>query len=185
MGYLHIANCLRQDQIIVYRLGVNREGDVDERLKFSAPKSQTIKGCSDGRIRQEVLGGDLHPNQMNQIIEQLEIYGLIAAMDVPNNLPKRQVPYIYNIGAPVPPEAMKAVYDHNFETKTYEGADRRKKAAVGANRALMDQTGNTPGEFDVEIEQEDPSPDDSRTVEGFHVVPQGPATPLFGRGKRA
>lgn len=189
MGYLHIANCTRQRQTIAFRLDINRNGELDPRMQNAAAKQQTIE-TSPVRLMQAVVGGDLHPNQIEDIIRQLTPYGLVGVVDVPNNL-VGFTPLVFNIDAPVPERVMRAVYDYNQGIRIMEGGDRRRRAAIGANQALEGQLQPDmarPPEFDVEFEQEEVSENDEKSIsEGFHVKRDGaaPPTPGQGRGKRA
>lgn len=176
MGYLHILNVSPQRQVICYRLDVNRKGEVDDRLKNRAASQQAIESG-----KQAVIGGDLHPNQIHQIIEQLTPYGLVGVVDVPNNL-HGVVPYVFQLDAPVPRHIGMAVVQHNISVKLGEGAVRRERAAIAANEALKNVIDTTPQVFDVEFEQEEVSELDEKAIaQGFHVVEKPESRPPRGR----
>jgi hypothetical protein len=177
MGSLYIANVSRQRQVICYRLDINKNGEVDDRMRNRAALQQTIESG-----KQAVVGGDLHPNQMAQIIEQLSDYGMVGKVDVPNNL-RGAVSLVFNMDAPVPRNTMMAAVQHNSGVKIDEGAQRRARAAIAAHEALQSKIDDTPKTFDVEFEQEEVSELDEKSIaQGFHVVEaEGPKGPPRGR----
>jgi hypothetical protein len=180
MGSLYIANVSRQRQVIFYRLETNRKGEVDDRLRLRAATQQVIESG-----KQAPVGGDLHPNQMSEIIEQLTTYGMVGVVDVPNQL-QGVVPLIFNIDAPVPRHIMMKVVQHNSGAKVEEGALRRERAAIATNEALKNNVDNVPQAFDVEFEQEEVSEMDEKSIaQGFHVVEKPEEGPKPGKRKAA
>jgi hypothetical protein len=178
MGRLYVTNVSRQRQVLCYRLDINRKGEVDPRMANRAALQQAIDSGN-----QAVVGGDLHPDQIAQIVDQLSAYGMVGVVDVPNNL-RGPVPFIFNIDAPVPRNVAMAVVQHNSGVKLADGAKRRERAAVAANEALKSKIDDTPQVFDVEFEQEEVSDLDEKAIaQGFHVV-EGEA-PTKPRGRRA
>lgn len=165
MGRMYIANVSRQKQIVTYRMDIDNTGAFSERLRQNALRYETIE-----RGRQIAVSGDLHAEQIKTIVDQLSVYGLVAASDVPNRL-RGCVDLIFNLDAPVSKKVMEAVHDHNMGVKVGEGALRREHAAVAAHEVLAQRTGETPQSFDVEFEQEEVSEMDEKSIAaGFHVV---------------
>ena len=173
MGYLYIANVSRQRQIVNYRLDVDRKGIYQERMRLQAPRQEILAPG-----KQSIVGGDLGPEQIAQIIEQLEVYGLVGQVDVPNNL-HGVAELVFNIDVPVSKHTLEVVHAHNMGMKIEEGTLRRHRAAIAANQALVRESGEIPPVFDVEFEQEEVSEMGEKSItEGFHVVPNpGPQAP--------
>lgn len=162
MARLYIANVTRQKMIVCYRLDAGQTNG-----NFTPPKQQLIESG-----RQSTVGGELNKPQLDLIIDQLTVFGMVGEVDIPNNL-QGVHPLVFNIDRPVSERAMKAIMAHNLQVKVKEGKTRRERAAIGANEALNLAAQNVdlppPGEFDTEIEQMEQSSDEKRIEVGFHV----------------
>ena len=189
MARLFIANVSRQTQIVCYRLDYNKKGDLaDINRRFQPAKQQDIPPG-----RQVQIGGDFHMNQIEDIVSQLQPYGLIGVEDVPRMAGRKVAPYVFNIDRPVPEDVMRRVRDGNSEVKTGEGKLRRQKAAVATNEIVQTTVAQSfaekgieaepPDRTDVSFEQEEQSPEgEKRIEEGYRVAPDG--KPSKGKGSR-
>lgn len=180
---LYVANLTLHRQDIHYRLDFVDDKGPSRRGAAPPPRKQSIE-----KGRQVCIGGDLHISQVEDIVSQLSRYGMIGEADLPQLRGKRYVPYVYNLDKHVSVAAMRAVAAHNKGVKLDEGADRREKAALAANEALVSKImDEEPPKFEVEFEQLDVSElDESRIEAGFridHSAKPKPG-PKAGRGAR-
>lgn len=178
-GLLYIANCTPMRQLVMYKLMHDAKGIYQPSLASRSPFQEVIEPG-----RQVALAGKLHMEQMNEIIDQLSAFGMIAASDVPNNL-YDVAPLVFSIDAPVPRHVFEDVVAHNKGIKLESGAKRREQAAIAANQALVNNTGEESPVFEVAYEQETLSDlDESRIEEGFKVVNEKKGPPPPSRPRR-
>ena len=187
MTALYIANPTKQIQVVCYRLDYNRKGELEENRRFQPAKQQDIQPG-----RQALLGSnDFHMSQVEDIVTQLEPYGLVAAKET-NRLPAKKINYIFNVDQPVPAEVMRKVQAHNTGVAIQEGQERRAKAAVASNDLVQQTVQNQfleqgiPAEpadsTTVAFEQLEQSEAGERRIEeGFEVVPEGKVGPRSGK----
>lgn len=77
---LYIANCTRQNWVVHYRLDFLPDGTVDPRRQNQPARQQAIAPG-----RQEMIASpDLHISQIDDIVNQLVPYGLVAVAHVAN-----------------------------------------------------------------------------------------------------
>ena len=166
--YLYVANVTKQNWTVFYRTDIAPPGSA---IDFRAPGQQAIPAANP-RVQQATVGGDLEEYQCNLVIKQLSQYGMIADSDLPNGL-RGVHPLICNVGQPVSERAQRMVIAHNQGMKLEEGAERRERAAIGANAALSLAAQNAdlpePQKLDVEFEQMDDVQGENRIESGFHV----------------
>ena len=173
---LYIANCTNQIMTIQYRLEFAAGGGTLALAIRNPARSQDLPAG-----KQAPVGGDMSIDQVNSIVNQLSIFGMMKVGS--SSLQRRKVPMIYDIDRPVSEHAIRTVLGHNNGIMIDEGKLRRKRAAVGVNdaviKAVAEQLAPTPF-FDqvdttlleVEIEQQEQSEQDgSRVEEGFRVKP--------------
>lgn len=187
---LFIANVSLQKQVICYRLDHDRDGHLkDTNRRFSPARQQDIEPG-----RQAQVGGTMHMMQITEIVEQLERYGLIAAVDVPR-IGRRFHPYVYSIDAPVSAETMRRVRANNQGVKVEEGQKLRRMAAVKANEAVQKVVSHQFAEIgiedepadrtDVTFEQLEQSENgEKRIEEGYHVSPDAGPSKAVTSGRR-
>jgi hypothetical protein len=208
MPRLYIANASKQRQLVYYRI----EFDTDpERKESSSPLSQVGRAAPHVEIepgqQKMIPGGDydarggglLSKSAVDRIIRQLRPFGLVMETEMGDVLGRRDRTFtlIASIDTPVPRDSIDHVINSNHESKTGEGAHRRRQAAVAANESAervaqmhMAQNGvpedkgglKQPLEFEVE-QQELANESDKRLEEGFRVDKKAP--PPKGRGRRA
>ena len=180
MPKLYIANTLKQQQIIFYRMDFDADGGPNALRRFQPAKQSPVipKG------RQMV--------QIDNIVAQLERVGLTAEKDIGRL--SGMVPYIWNIDQPVKADSIRAVLAHNAGVLMGQGRVRREAAAIAArasleNAAQSDQI--SPSMYEASIETEDPGETDVGTVdEGYRVVNKvedapEPRRPTRGRPRRS
>jgi hypothetical protein len=187
MTALYIANPTKQVQIICYRLDYNKKGEDEVMRRFQPAKQQDIQPG-----RQAMIGSrDFHLTQVQDIVDQLEPYGIIAAKEV-GRLPRKKINYVFNVDSPVPADVMRAIQNHNNGVQIEEGRDRRAKSAVASNdlvqqtvqQQFMEQ--GIPAEpsdsTTVAFEQLEQSEAGEKTIaEGFEIVPEGKTGPRSGK----
>jgi len=187
MSRLYIANCTKQNQMIYYRLDFNNRGEPEKNARFQPAKQQEIPPG-----RQIILGGDFHPTQIEDIVQQLVPYGLIGVTDVPRQ--KKVAPFVFNVDKPVPADIMRNVSHINSEVQIEEGKLRRQKAAIAVNDLVTQRvaaeflnqgvTDEPTQNLSLAIEQEEQSENgEKRIAEGFKVSAAAPGKPA-GRGAR-
>ncbi len=140
MPVLYLANCTRLD--------FDKYGEKDPRAMGKLPKHQDIPAG-----RQVPLGGELHMTQIEDIIQQLQPYGLMAQKDIASE--HGRLSWVFNVNRPVSEDAIRYVLDFNSGILTEEGQKRRHRAAIAANEALAEQIEGEPDRFHVEFEQLD------------------------------
>ena len=168
MPKLYVANTLKQQQIIFYRMDFDADGGPNALRRFQPAKQSPVipKG------RQIVLGGELEMVQIDNIVTQLERVGLTAEKDIGHL--SGMVPYVWNIDQPVKADSIRTVLAHNAGVLMGQGRVRREAAAIAArasleNAAQSDQI--SPSMYEASIETEDPGETDVGTVdEGYRVV---------------
>lgn len=180
---LYVANLTLHEQVVNYRLDFV-EGDQRRRGNMAPqPKKQKIpKG------RQVNIGGDLQLSQITEIVNQLNRFGMVGVVDIPRLQRGTFVPYLFNIDKPVTVAQMRQVMDHNKGIKIADGRQRRERAALAANEALMTSIGKEEAPpFEVEFEQLEASENDEALIEeGFrvsHETPPGKQPAKGGKGK--
>jgi hypothetical protein len=181
MAKLYIANPTRQRQVVCYRLDFNKDGEPEGLRRFQPARQQDVEPG-----RQVQLGGDMHMNQITDIVEQLAAYGLIGVVDVPRMQGK--VTYLYSIDRPVPAEAMRKVIAHNEAVLIDDGKGRRMRAAVATNELVQQTVSHQFAERGIDdvpvdrtsvtFEQEEQSEaGEKRIAEGYKVSPDAPMRP--------
>ena len=119
---LYIANLTHQRQDFQYRLP--EDGKI---------RKQTIE------IGEQIqISGDLNTPEIDAIIEQHAIYGLINVTDIDRT--KAFAGTCYSVGKPVNMERVRYAILHNQEVLEERGRDLRKEAAVAANNSIEEQT---------------------------------------------
>lgn len=184
MPSMYLANVTNQNQLVHYRLDYDKAGNLEELRRFRPASQQLFEPG-----RQGVLGArDMHMTQIEDVVSQLTPYGLLGVKDVStlsDAVPR--VPYVFNVGQPVPADVMRRVQDHNKRVMSHEGALRRQKAAVATNEVVQHAVeqqfieqgipAQPADSTEVVFEQVDQTEDQAaagpRIEEGFEIVPEG------------
>jgi hypothetical protein len=168
---LYVANVTRQEWLFNYRLDFDDTG-----RQRTMHKSQPIPAG-----RQVQIGGDFDSiGQIDEIVKQLQPYGMIGVADIPRMDKRAVVQLVFNVGAPVPTEAMRKVRGGNELIYIDTGRKRREASAVAANNAIQTSVSNLFAEHgvdaapadttDVVIEQLEQSEAGERRIEeGYHA----------------
>lgn len=188
MAKLYIANCTKQNQEIYFRLDFDIDDDGRKQIvtRFRPAKRQSVAPG-----RQIVLGGDLHIRQIQDIISQLEVFGLIGEADVPRL--DRIASYVYNIDQPVRADTIRTVMASNQGILITQGVERRKAAAIVTNETVANTVNQQFAEagiskapeqaVEVEIEQlEQSEAGEKRIEEGYKIDPKAPMPTKAAKG---
>lgn len=186
MPRLYVANCTRRRHIFAYRIP-----DDENRLpQRDAAYMQPIE--PGGQVQ---IGGnrrEFSTPQINAIVEQQSIYGLIYVSDIGNTTDICDS--CYSIDKPVSLEQIQRLITRNDQFLAVKGTRIREAAALAAH-ASIEQTlreqaipGNVNSlEMSVDEEERGSRPDDIKPVaEGVQVTPfvQGRRTVPSGPGGR-
>lgn len=168
MAKLHIANCTQQNHHIYYRLDVMADGERSSIQRFNPPKKSPLIKAG----QQIVLGGDLHPNQVTELIDQLNRFGMAGVADLPRLGGVTQ--WLFNIDVPVTSSQIRSVMQHNAGVLARDGRQRREAAAVAAGHVVqaagIDDHIETK-KFEVTVEQiEDENTSGPLIGEGYKVA---------------
>lgn len=131
MARLYVANCTKQNHHIYYRLDVMSDGERSSIQRFNPPKKSPVIKAG----QQITLGGDLHPNQITELVDQLNKFGMAGVADLGRL--QGVTPWLFNIDVPVTAGQIKAVVDHNSGVLAYDGRARREAAAVAAGHVVQ------------------------------------------------
>lgn len=179
MSKLYVANVMRQTALVYYRLDIGSDGGMLQNTRFREPKFQSIPSG-----RQIPLGGDLHISQIEDIINQMNTYGMVGTVEIDRM--RGIVPYVYSIDTPVSQRDIQKGLDHNAGIRVTQGQERRKKAAVAANDVLINRitedqlsqgvettAAEEPPPFELELEQVDGENAEgvASIAEGFRMEP--------------
>jgi hypothetical protein len=172
---LYVANCTIQPHVFAYRLDFRAEGGLDLNPRLKAARQQPIASG-----RQIPVGGELHQSQVEELVQQLQAIGSVDVSEVKRI--RAFTTYVFSIGKPISENIIRYVYNTNVNLKVAEGAQRRTRAAVAANEALVQKISDDPHQFAVEIEQEEVSEAGEKPIaEGFNVEPMSAAKTPTGR----
>ncbi len=190
MTKLYVANCTSQQAEVHYRLDYTDKGEREPNQRFQPAKKQTIPPG-----RQTEIGRDLHPVAADDVVKQLQRFGMIGVADVPNQ--RKIAPYVFNMGLPVPAEIIRRVQARNRGLLTEQGRRQREQAAIVVNKTVenavnteMANNGMPPVDqvapTEVEFEQLDQAEGDTgkRLEEGYKVDANAPA-PRGGNKSRS
>lgn len=174
MSRLYIVNCTGQNREINYRLDFTVDDKGNRTDNRMVPyKRQTIPAR-----QQQQLGGDLHIQQIEEIISQLEPLGAVAASEIKTAKAKGVVRLVFSLDRPVPLPICKDVFQHNIEELSDEGAQRRERLALAADTTLTNMVDKTPAKFEMEFEQVERDDDlPGHLAEGLRVSRQAPQAP--------
>jgi len=119
---MFIANGMHQNLDFQYRLPESKR-----------PRQQIIPIGS-----QVMLSGELSQKDIDAIIEQHGIYGMIEASEISRS--NEHVAYVYSVGKPVSAEYIAQLVQHNRVIHTELGRRYRQEAAVATSSMIQDNT---------------------------------------------
>ena len=166
---LYIANCTNQAQDFNYRL----------------PEANSVRRQRIEIGQQIQISGDLAQTDIDAIIAQHAMYGLVRADEV-----DRTKPFIglcYNIDKPVTLTKIQSAFSHNQDVLTKLGHEIRKEAAVAASAHIesINEGGQRLTNLVMDIEED--TKDGGGMKESVRVTRrpiEGPP-PVPPRGRRA
>lgn len=174
MARLYVVNATGQNLIVNYRLDFT----VDDMGRRTSEKLVPYKFLQVPARQQVPFGGDWHPMQITEIVQQLEkAYGAVHVSNVRTAKLQGRIKIVWQQDQPVSRAICNDVYRHNIEFLTDQGAERRKNLAVLADMQLTDLIDKTPPKMELEFEQMDEDEDiPGRLTEGV-IVQHRPAAP--------
>lgn len=197
---LYIANCTRQNWVVHYRLDFTKDGELDPRRQNQPAKQMTIAPG-----RQVLIPGADHISQIDDVVNQLQRYGMVGVKDVPGlktTVKKFDpsslaiTPLVFNVDAPVPANVFQMVQDVNARIQTGQGQERRRRAAVAVNEIVQHKVESEfmaagfdekpSDKVDVAFEQLEQSEAGEKMIaEGYKVDKSAPTTtPPKKNGRR-
>jgi hypothetical protein len=190
MAKLYVANTTKQNQRVYFRLDfdVDAEGRRSTILRFQPAKYVDIPPG-----QQRVIGGEIHQDQVESIVEQLRPYGLAGVTEVASLA--AVTPYIFNLNQPVKADHIRYVMAKNEGLQIEEGRQRRAKAAIIMNETVSNAVANQFAQqgiqkepvqdFEVEFEQLDQSEaGEKRIEEGYRIDPNAPPPPAAAKAAK-
>jgi len=175
--YLYVANTLRQNQRVHYRIDVYDRRGGENAAQIPANHHDIGAG------QQVRLGNEDFASleTIDYIKKQLGRYGMIDCQEVGKIRHGAVVPLICNVGAPVPLRAIDTMIAINLGITATAGKERREKAAVVLNTAVEQATARK-----LEQEHFDPA---KAPMTGFAVEleeqeggSRNPDAPMLGEG---
>ena len=155
MASLYIANCTPQVKEIYYRLDFDIDGrKKDTNRRFEPAKKQTILPGKQAPIG----SANMHPSQVEDIVQQLSRYGLHGVVDLAHREPLSVVPMVFNVERPVPKQVMERVIEENKIALVNQGKERRRKAAIGTNNMVQQTLAQQMAAANVDPNEEPPTP---------------------------
>lgn len=118
---MFIANCTKQPWEVWFRIPGTRDA-----------RTQAI-----GVLGQEQISGDLMPEEVDAIVEQLSIYGMVHVNEV-----DRAKPFVglcYSLDKPISVSKIGHTLEHNQEIMERRGEETRKAAAIKTSDFLDHQ----------------------------------------------
>lgn len=149
---MYLGNCTQQNQVIFYRLP-----------GIPSPRQQEV------RIGTQIqIAGELTPEQIDSIVNQLRPYGMVRVDEI-----DRTKPFIgmcYQMDKPIKIELIMRAIEHNKIVLTERGQRIRQEAAVATTQTIEQQLAGTPGALkSLEIEvSEVPAKDGMTPSTGFN-----------------
>ena len=119
---MYIANCGKQFREVWFRIP-----------GFKDPRMLAI-----GVLSQEQVSGDLLPEEVDAIVEQLGIYGMVHVNDIDRNR-DMEVSMIYQVDKPITAHKIGHALEHNQAIMERKGEETRRAAAIKTNEFLDHQ----------------------------------------------
>ena len=171
---IFIANCTKQDNLFAYRIP-----------ETAGVKTQAIRMGSQAQIP-----GELNHIQVEGIIEQHRIYGLVTVEEFERM--KVFVPFVASIDRPVKEETIRRVMALNTGVLVKRGQDMRREAALAVN-AVIEQGSTAIETLEMSVEEEhqgsftdrDAMSEGVRVSRGFNPDGSPKDAPRRGRPRKA
>lgn len=165
MTTMYVANCTRQIQDFMYRL---------------PEQTKVMKQIIDigGQIR---IPGDLSTPDVEAIVEQHAIYGMVRVDEIDRTKPF--VGVCYSLDKPVSVDKIRIALQHNQDVLVERGRKIREETAVSINNAMEDQT-NALESLEVSIEEIEKDGKDTQVNEKIRVDKTAPETGPIRNARR-
>ncbi len=137
------------------------------------------------------ISGDLNPIQVDSIVEQHRIYGMVRVSEVDRTKPF--VGLCYELDKPIRLEKIANIIEHNRGVLVKRGEEIRRDAALSTGaqieneifeRRMPDQLQTLEMSIQEETETRDPQDDSPTIAVGTRVTRRGDAAPLPPRRTR-
>ena len=150
MARLFVVNCTGQNRLVNYRLDFT----VDDSGRRTSEKLVPYKSQTVPARMQMPFGGDMHPMQIAEIVQQLErTCGAVHVDQVRTAKKIGVVKMIWSQDKQVSLAVLKDVVLHNMGLLSDQGAERRKTLALVADQQLTNLIDKAPGKMELEFEQ--------------------------------
>lgn len=183
MAKLYVVNCTGQHRAVNYRLDYT----IDDQGRRTSERLMPYKTINIEPRRQIQFGGEYHPSQISELVEQLE--ATCGAVNVDNVRTAKKmgvVKMIWSVDKTVPLPILKDVVEHNRERLSQLGAERRERLALMADAGLTQLAGSTLPKLEVEFEQvEEDENFQGRLTEGLRLNYGNSPRGRGGRGRKA
>jgi hypothetical protein len=182
MARLYVVNATGQNLIVNYRLDFT----IDDLGRRTSEKLVPYKFLQIPARQQVPFGGDWHPIQIAEIVQQLEkAYGAAHVSNVKTAKLRGRVKIVWSQDQKVSHAICNDVYHHNLGFLTDQGEERRRNLAVLADMQLTDLIDKTPPKMELEFEGvEDDEDGPARLTEGI-IVKHRAAPPPPAKRTRA
>lgn len=138
---LYIANTSQQVQNLQYRLPETR-----------SPMQQTLEVG-----QQKMIGrNDMSQLDIDAVVAQLSVYGLVAANEVDRQMIGKAVPYIYSVDKTIPTSLMHRVIMHNRGILVARGKEQRLEAAIATSQTINEVTDNNLQTLEMAVTEDRP-----------------------------
>ena len=153
---MYVANCTQQVQNFIYRL----------------PETAGTRQQEIGIGSQIQISGDLNQKQIDAIVAQHSIYGMIRADEVDRT--RAFVGICYAVDRKVDVDSIRRAAIHNQDVLQERGKQLRAEAAIAAHNKINEEDpGNPLKQLDVQITEEAKDGKEPEVNEGVTVVPNG------------
>lgn len=167
MARLYVVNATGQNRIVNYRLDYT----VDDQGRRTSERLVPYKSITIPARQQVPFGGDLHPLQIADIVEQLErTCGAVHVDAIRTAKAKGVVKMVWSQDKPVTLAVCRDVVDHNINRLSEQGEERRRTLALVADAQLTQLVDKPLPKLEMEFEQMEEDPDlPGRLTEGLRV----------------
>ncbi len=130
-----------------------------------------------------MVGGELHTDQIDDIVNQLRVFGLKAVTEITST--RAFIPFVFNLNQPIKEDHIRWVMSKNEGILVEQGKERRSKAAIIMDETVANAVANqfaqngitkeATQKFEMEIEQlEQSEAGEKRIEEGYRIDPKAP-----------
>lgn len=167
MARLYVVNATGQNRVVNYRLDYT----VDDQGRRTSERLVPYRTQMIPARQQMPFGGDMHPMQISDIVQQLErTCGAVSVDQIRTAKKMGVVRMVWQEDRPIPRAILKDVVEHNVGLLSEQGATRRRQLALVADQQLTNMIDKTPAKLEMEFEQVEEDADlPGRLTEGLRV----------------